>query len=87
MAVSQYDYRLDHQKVHEFLLRAVHLPELLNIVDDLKENSKSFLTEFADDMQDGMTNNKEDKLQIGNYLDSMRSGLLQKQYIFIQIRS
>lgn len=33
-----------------------------------------------------MTNNKEDKLLIGNYLDSMRSGLLQKQYIFVQIR-
>lgn len=33
----------------ERLLRAVHLPKLLNIVEDLKENLKSLLTEFADD--------------------------------------
>lgn len=34
----------------ESLLRAVHLPKLLNVVDDLKENLKSLLIEFADDI-------------------------------------
>lgn len=34
----------------ERLLRALHLPKLLNVVDDLKENLKSFVIEFADDM-------------------------------------
>ncbi|KAJ7406648.1 hypothetical protein WISP_132384 [Willisornis vidua] len=42
----------------EGLLRAVHLPKLLNIVEDMKENFKSLWTEFEDDTWNIMNDNK-----------------------------
>lgn len=67
----------------EQLLRAVHLPKLWNIADDLKENSKSWLIEFGDEtLSWNMMNKKEDELLTGNDLDSrVRVDCSRKNYV------